>query len=184
MGELLPPDPPLVGSTTALRPFRVGDAAAIAASCRDPDIPRFTMMPADMTVADARRWVERGLEWWPRGVARFAVTVAPSDECVGQVGIQFEPDLRRAEAFYWLDPSVRGRGVATEVLGLVTDWAFRDHGVVRVQLVTHVDNERSQQVAARSGFVREGVLRAWVPIKDDQPDVVMWSRLATDPPPA
>jgi RimJ/RimL family protein N-acetyltransferase len=65
----------------------------------------------------------------------------------------------------------------------VTEWAFRDHDVVRVQLVTHLENEPSQRVARRCGFRREGVLRAWEPVKDDQPDVVMWSRLATDPAP-
>jgi hypothetical protein len=54
--------------------------------------------------------------------------------------------------------------------------------VVRVQLVTHLDNDASQRVAASCGFVREGVLRAWEPVKDDQPDLVMWSRLASDPP--
>ena len=90
MGDLLPPDPPLRGAQVALRPFRVSDAAAISESCRDPDIPRFTMMPEAMTEDQARQWVERGLEWWPRGLARFAVTVPPSDECAGQIGIQFD----------------------------------------------------------------------------------------------
>jgi RimJ/RimL family protein N-acetyltransferase len=112
MGELAPPDPPLTGDRTALRQFRVDDAAAIAESCQDPDIPRFTMMPEAMTEAQARRWVEQGLEWWPHGLARFAVTMPPSDECVGQVGLQFEFAAHRAEAFYWLDRRVRGRGVA------------------------------------------------------------------------
>jgi [ribosomal protein S5]-alanine N-acetyltransferase len=183
VGDLVPPDPPLAGRRVALRPFRVGDAAAIADSCRDPDIPRFTMMPEAMTEDQARQWVERGLEWWPRGLARFAVTVPPSDECVGQIGIQFDFASRRAEAFYWLDRRVRGRGLAVEALDLVTEWAFRDHGIVRVQLVTHLDNERSQRVAELCGFRREGVLRAWEPVKDEQPDVVMWSRLVTDPAP-
>jgi len=181
MGDLVPPDPPLAGVQAALRPFRVGDAAAIAESCRDPDIPRFTMMPEAMTEDQARQWVERGLEWWPRGLARFAVTVPPSDECAGQIGIQFDFAARRAEAFYWLDRRVRGRGIAVEALSLVTEWAFQDYGIVRVQLVTHLDNERSQRVAERCGFSREGVLRAWEPVKDEQPDVVMWSRLVNDP---
>jgi RimJ/RimL family protein N-acetyltransferase len=183
IGDLVPPDPPLVGAQTALRPFRVSDAAAIAKSCREPDIPRFTMMPSAMTEEQARQWVERSLDWWPRGLARFAVTLPPSDECSGQVGIQFDFANRRAEAFYWLDRRARGRGIAVEALGLVTDWAFRDHGIVRVQLATHLDNERSQRVAQRSGFSREGVLRAWEPVKDEQPDVVMWSRLVDDPSP-
>jgi RimJ/RimL family protein N-acetyltransferase len=183
MDVLVPPDPPLAGRQTALRPFRVSDAAAIADSCRDPDIPRFTMMPEAMTEQQARHWVEQGLEWWPRGLARFAVTVPPSDECVGQIGIQFAFASRRAEAFYWLDRRVRGRGIASEALDLVTEWAFRDHGIVRVQLVTHLDNVRSQKVAEHCGFSREGVLRAWEPVKHEQPDVVMWSRLVNDAPP-
>lgn len=183
MGELVPPDPPLAGRQVALRPFRVSDAAAIAESCRDPDIPRFTMMPEAMTKDQARRWVERGLEWWPRGLARLAVMVPPSDKCAGQIGVQFDLNARRAEAFYWLDRRVRGRGLAVEALGLVTEWAFRDFGIVRVQLVTHLDNQRSQRVAERCGFRREGVLRAWEPVKDERPDVVMWSRLVNDPAP-
>ena len=104
-----------------LRPFRVSDAAAIAESCRDPDIPRFTMMPEAMTEAHARQWVERGLERWSRGLARFAVTVPPSDECVGQMGMQFDFATRRAEAFYWLDRRVRGRGIAVEALNVGSD---------------------------------------------------------------
>lgn len=183
MPDLLPPDPPLAGYQIALRPFRVTDAGAIVESCKDPDIPRFTMMPEAMTEDRARQWIEQGLEWWPRGLARFAVTLPPSDECVGQIGIQFEFSARRAQTFYWLDRRVRGRGVASKALNLVTEWAFRDHDIVRVQLVTHLDNEASQRVAMRCGFRREGVLRAWEPVKTEQPDVVMWSRLVTDPAP-
>ena len=135
---------PVGRARVALRPFQVGDAAAIAESCKDPEIPRFTMMPEGLTEERAREWIERGLDWWPRGVARFAVTLPPSAACAGQVGIQYDFPARRAEAFYWLDRRARGRGLASEALNLVTEWAFRDHDVVRVQLVTHLENEPSQ----------------------------------------
>jgi RimJ/RimL family protein N-acetyltransferase len=180
--DVIPPDPPLASERIALRQLRLGDAAAISVACQDPDIPRFTMMPEGVTEAQARVWVERSLEWWPRGVARFAITIPPSDEFVGQIGMQLDRASRRAETFYWLDPTARGQGHAAEALQLVTGWVFGAFDVVRVQLVTHLDNAASQRVAERCGFVREGVLRAWEPVKDDQPDVVMWSRLASDPP--
>jgi RimJ/RimL family protein N-acetyltransferase len=183
MADLDPPDPPLARDGIVLRPFRISDALAIAESCQDPDLARFTMMPDDLTEEQARQWIEQGLQWWPKGVARFAVTHQPDDRCVGQIGIQFDFPARRAEAFYWLDPRARGHGLATGALTLVTDWAFRDHDIVRVQLVTHPDNDASQRVAQRGGFTREGILRAWQPVKHAQPDVVMWSRLATDPTP-
>lgn len=178
--EVVPPDPPLVGERIALRPFQVSDAGAIAQSCQDPDIPRFTMMPDAMTEEQAKQWIERGLEWWPKGVARFAITIPPAVDCVGQIGAQLDLPMRRAEAFYWLDRAVRGAGLAAEALELVTRWALRDFDIVRVQLVTHLDNVSSQRVAECCGFSREGVLRAWEPVKDTQPDVVMYSRLVSD----
>ncbi len=177
MADVAPPDPPLAGPRVALRPFRAGDARAVAAACRDPDIPRFTMMPDGLTEAGAAEWIEQGLAWWRRGVARFAIVMPPGDECVGQIGLQLDLPARRAEAFYWLARAVRGQGVAGEALELVTQWAFRDFDVVRVQLATDLDNTASQRVAERGGFTREGVLRAWEPVKDRQPDVVMFSRV-------
>ena len=180
--SLVPPEPPLSGTRVTLRPFRRGDAAAVAAACSDPEIPRFTMMPADLTEGQAVEWIERGLEWWSRGVARFAIVTGADDVCRGQIGLQLDTASRRAEAFYWLERGARGSGLASEALDLVTRWAFRDLAAVRVQLVTHLDNVASQRVAERTGFVREGVLRAWEPVKDAQPDVVMYSRLAGDHP--
>lgn len=179
MSEFSPPNPPLSGPRVTLRQFRLTDAAAIAISCRDQDIPRFTMMLAGLSEEQARQWIESASAGWPEGVARFAITVPPADECVGQVGIQFDLAMRRAEAFYWLDRRARGAGLATEALELVTQWAFRDFGVVRVQLVTDPENVASQRAAERCGFLREGLLRAWQPIKGNQPDVVMYSRVAS-----
>ena len=180
MPDVAPPDPPLATSRIALRPFAARDAEAVAAACRDPDIPRFTMMAEGLTEAQAAVWIERGRQWWSRGVARFGIVLPPADRCVGQIGIQLDQQARRAEAFYWLDRAVRGQGIACEALELVTQWAFQDFDIVRVQLVTHLDNVASQRVAERCGFTREGVLRGWEPVKDQQPDVVMFARIAGD----
>ncbi len=183
MTQVSPPKPPLTGTRVALRPFTVGDAPAIAAAVLESDIPRFTMTPDAMTEAEACDWIERGLEWWPRGVARFAITRPTDDRCVGQIGVQIDVPMRRAETFYWLTGAARGQGLASQALELVTQWVFRDFDIARLQLATHVDNEASQRLAERCGFTREGILRAWEPVKGEQPDVVMFSRLAGDPPP-
>lgn len=136
-----------------------------------------------MTEDKARAWIERRLELTSKGLHSFAITTPPDVRCIGQVGVYVESSHRRAEAFYWLDRRHRGHGLATEALDVVTRWTYAKHDVVRAHLITHLDNEASQRVAARCGYRREGVLRAWEPIKDDQPDVVVWSRLASDPNP-
>lgn len=183
VAELRPPEDPLTGQRIGLRPFRIDDAADIAESCHDLDISRFTFMPEAMTEAQAREWIERRLELWPQGLCSFAITLPPVDRCVGQIGVHLEDRFNRAETFYWLDRRARGQGIATEALDVVTRWSFDEHDVVRAHLITDLDNPASQRVAEACGYQREGVLRAWEPVKGDQPDVVMLSRLASDPAP-
>ncbi|WP_423981789.1 GNAT family N-acetyltransferase [Ilumatobacter sp.] len=180
----LPSTVSLTGPRVILRPFRIDDASDVALSCQDPDIPRFTFMPEAMTEAQAREWIERRLELWARGLFSFAITMPPDLRFAGQIGVHLEEPFRRAETFYWLDHRVRGQGIAAEALDVVTRWVFDEHQVVRAHLITHLDNHASQRVARQCGYQREGVLRAWEPIQNDQPDVVMWSRLASDPAPA
>lgn len=55
---------------------------------------------------------------------RFAITDTTSDQVLGQIGIAVNAHYRSAEAYYWVLPEQRRRGVASAALGLVADWAF------------------------------------------------------------
>jgi RimJ/RimL family protein N-acetyltransferase len=57
-----------------------------------------------------------------------------------------------AEVMYWLAASARGRGIATEAVVLLCDWAFREINLRRITLKTLRGNVRSQKVAERAGF--------------------------------
>jgi RimJ/RimL family protein N-acetyltransferase len=177
-----PPKPRLQGGGVALRPFQANDAGAVASACRDPDILRFTFMKDGLTKAEASKWIDIGNDWWPKGHPRFAVVDAHDDHLLGQVGLSFYPRQVSGEAYYWVDASERGRGVATRALSLVIDWSF-SKGIERVFLLIHPENNPSNRVAAKLGFTREGVLRSYEPIKSARPDLVSWSLLPSDPRP-
>jgi RimJ/RimL family protein N-acetyltransferase len=162
--------------------FLPSDAAAVASACRDPDILRFTFMKDGLTEAEAGEWIHTRNERWPIGHPLFAVVDADDDHLLGEVGLNFNPRHVSAEAHYWLDASARGRGVASQALGLLIDWGF-SQGIERIFLVVHPENHPSNRLAARLGFTREGVLRSYEPIKGDRPDLVSWSLLPTDPHP-
>ena len=84
---------------------------------------------------------------------------------------------RRGAVGYWLVPAARGRGVATHAVRLIGRWAFEDLELARLELTCAPDNHASQQVAARCGFTREGLLRSHVPFKGGRRDSVMFSLL-------
>jgi RimJ/RimL family protein N-acetyltransferase len=63
----------------------------------------------------------------------------------------------------------------------MTGWAFDELDVLRIELRISIDNEPSKRVAARCGYVREGVLRS-LPFKQGlREDTEIWSRLPGDP---
>ena len=176
------PDPPLRTPDLVLRAFRVEDAPSIVAACKDPDISRFTFMKEGLTEDEATEWIERGNESWSAGHLRFAIVDRVDDRLLGQIGAAVNEQHRSAEAFYWVAPGARRRGVASSALALIADWVFAN-GVERLWLLVHPENDASSRVAKRCGFVREGVLRAFEPFKGGRPDLVSWSLLPGDPRP-
>jgi RimJ/RimL family protein N-acetyltransferase len=101
------------------------------------------------------------------------------------VGLGLAPEIVRdageLELGYIVASGARGRGVATGILRLLTDWAFETTGAERAFLIIDVENAASQRVAERCGYRHEGDMRS-IHLKDDRRiDAGLWSRLPTDP---
>jgi len=77
-------------------------------------------------------------------------------------------------------PAARGRGVATEALRLLADWALDTLGLGRLQVFVATENVAALRLAQRAGFRREGVLRAYWDAGAERLDAVVLSRLPTD----
>ena len=83
----------------------------------------------------------------------------------------------RAGIGFWLTPEARGCGAATHTVRLLAGWAFSLWGLQRIELTCGPDNDSSQRVAGRCGFVREGVLRSHLAFKGGRRDSVIFSLL-------
>ncbi len=90
-------------------------------------------------------------------------------------------DQKTGELAYLVAPSARGRGLAWRAVRLLGDWAFTELGLTRLQVRIAVDNEASHAVARRAGYEREGLMRAGFVHRGTPIDVVLYSRLPTDP---
>jgi RimJ/RimL family protein N-acetyltransferase len=113
--------------------------------------------------------------------ATLTILEPESDICRGQVNVhKFEWEHARAELGIWLAPQVRGRGMGSAALRLVSEWVMRACGIERVQLTTEPDNERMLAAARSAGFVREGILRGYVRYRGRREDSVMLSLLASE----
>jgi RimJ/RimL family protein N-acetyltransferase len=181
MAELQFPNPPLADEVVLLRAWQAEDVPTKVMRFADPSIQRFSWSKTTpYTEEDAHSFFAYQEEARCRGEELNFAFAEPGDpEAVLGGGSLHAIDLEqgRAAVGYWLAPSSRGRGVATHATRLMARWAFDVLGVARLELTCAPDNERSRLVAARCGFVREGVLRSHMPFKGGRRDTVMFSLL-------
>jgi RimJ/RimL family protein N-acetyltransferase len=167
-----------------LRRFTVGHLDHVADLIADPEILRHTRIPEPPGDDFAPEWLARYEQGRIDGT-REAFAIHGDDG--GFLGLALAPVIdregREAELGYMVASHARGRGVATEALGMLTTWAFEELGAQRVALLIDVLNHASLRVAERCGYVREGLLRSVHHKQGIRIDVTVWSRLPSDPAP-
>ena len=150
------PDPPLSDGVVTLRLPEGRDFAAIERGIADPDV----IHSFGHSTLTAEQLLELNRRRWDEGVgATFAICDAAND-CVGHVSVNLA-DALRGSIGYWLLPEARGKGLATRAVRLLSRWALRDLALARLGLSAEPWNFRSQRVAERTGFRREGILRSY-----------------------
>jgi RimJ/RimL family protein N-acetyltransferase len=164
-----------------LVPLSEEHLAAVEAMLDDPDNLRFTRIPEPVPSGFARTWLERYEEARGDGSREAFAIVGDGGEFLGlALAPRIDREARTAELGYVVAPAARGRGVATEALRQLTEWAFEELGMLRLELMINVENDGSKKVAERCGYAREGVLRSLHFKQDRWEDTEIWSRLATD----
>jgi RimJ/RimL family protein N-acetyltransferase len=162
--------------------FDQSHLADFAALLADPDVVRFTRLPVSPPPDYAETWFaayEAGRRDGTREA--FAIVEAETREFVG-IGVapKIDPEARTLELGYIVAPAWRGRGIATQALGLLTRWGFEEAGALRSELYISLANEGSKVVAARCGYVRDGILRSAYFKDGAREDTEVWSRLPSD----
>ena len=156
----------LTDGVVTLRPPRADDAGWIVESCRDPEIQRWLpAMPSPYERSDAEWWLGMCARALAEGTAvPFVITDARKGDRLGVIDLRLGSP---ADVGYWAAPAGRGLGAVTRALRLVASYGF-DRGLDRIELFTLPDNVRSQAVALRAGFLRDGDAPGRIPTRDGE----------------
>ncbi|MDA1279851.1 MAG: GNAT family N-acetyltransferase [Chloroflexi bacterium] len=84
---------------------------------------------------------------------------------------------------YWLGDQFTGRGLMTESLRAVTDWAFTELGLTRLEIQSSIENRASCGVPERLGIGRESIRRQSNVINGTAHDMASYVALADNWPP-
>ena len=150
----------------------------------DPEVLRYTRIEEPPPDGFARSWIA-AYEAGRRDGTREGFAAVDRDG--GFLGLGLAPEIDREagelELGYIVAAHARGRGAATQILRLLTRWAFDDVQAQRAYLIIDVENAASARVAERCGYRLEGIMRSIHVKQGRRTDAGLWSRLPGDPSP-
>lgn len=138
------------------------DVDRITDICQDPEILRWTTMPAPYEREYAQTFVNDNVPrgWETEKELTWAIRDPESRRVLGMIGLEFRGD-GAAEVGFWVAPDARGRKVASRALRLVAEYGFDDEGLALTNLRWRamVGNWASRRVAWACGFRLDGTVR-------------------------
>ena len=141
--------------------LEAGDQAAIIEFANDRDIYDNTLrVPYPYSKTDADAFIDIATKPTTKHghPTHFAIR-GDDDRLIGVCGMDGLVYGHRAEIGYWLGKPYRGRGIMTEVVRSVCEFAFDEWQLVRIAAYVFVQNPASARVLEKAGFTLEGILR-------------------------
>jgi [ribosomal protein S5]-alanine N-acetyltransferase len=146
-----------------LRPIMREDAGPIFdAYAQDAEVTRYLIWRPHTNRSETESYVVDCIEAPPHVTRTYVLVDRGADEGVRGAFALRRVGLHRLDVGYVLARAWWGRGLMTEVLKDVADWALSEPSVFRIGAYCDIDNVASARVMEKAGLVREGLHRRWL----------------------
>ena len=140
-----------------LRPWRAEDAESLAFHANNPNIACNLRdgFPSPYTLENARQWLQISMN----DERNFLFVIDVAGNAVGGIGIIPKDDVYRlsAEIGYWLSEDYWNRGIMTEAVTALVNWAFKHLQTIRIYAGIFEKNKKSMKVLEKAGFRLEAI---------------------------
>jgi len=152
----------LKGKGFILRKWRTADAAGLYKQADNTKIAAnlYDRFPSPYTLGDAEFFINLKKDEDP--ATSFVIEI--EGRLAGTIGVEFRNDvfLRSPLIGYWLGEEFWGRGIMSEALELITNYAFEIFDIICLQAGVFSSNPASMRVLEKAGYVKQGVLKGVV----------------------
>jgi RimJ/RimL family protein N-acetyltransferase len=164
-GSVLPRGEGLETVRLTIRRFERSDVDPFLTYRNDPEVAKYQSWESctKQEAIDLVREMEATDPGTPGEWFQFAIEFKQTATLIGDCGLKTEADGRQAEIGFTFSRAYQGRGLASEAVARLLDYAFGGLGLHRVYAITDQENVRSVALLERLGMRREGefVENAW-----------------------
>lgn len=139
-------------SRLRLRPFMMEDASELFRYASDTEFSKYLNYDAPNSKDDAIDFLRMVLAG-EMGTNLWAITLAEEPKVIGAVQFDVESS-DSASLHYEVARWLWGRGIASEAVAAILDWAKKIHPKIRkIQADTHIKNLASRRILEKFGFM-------------------------------
>jgi ribosomal-protein-serine acetyltransferase len=132
------------------------------------------------TVDAAREFLRQCLDSFAKGNG-VELGLWVEGELAGGIGLgNIQAESRSGMIGYWLGAAYQGRGLMTDAVRVLLDYAFGERKLNRVEITCPHDNTPSRHIPERLGFREEGTRRQSIWVHDRPHDEVIYGLLAAE----
>jgi len=178
---------PIITPRLILRPPQIGDGEIV----NEAILESFTVLNEFMSWAKEKPSVEESEELARQAVANWILKNndepylplfmfdKETNQFIGGTGYHhYDWDVPSIETGYWIRNSCAGKGLMTEAVNAITQYAFKQLGVKRITITCDIDNIRSKKISERLGFSLEATLKGnrRKPVTNEITDTLIYTR--------
>lgn len=148
------PFPVLKTERLVLRQLMMDDAEGIFLLRSDGEVNKYLARKPAQAIDDAKDFITRINENSSKNNSVYwAISLNDSNRLIGTICLySFSDDHSKCEIGYELLPEFQGRGIMSETLQKVIDYAFNVIEVQRVEAFFHRDNHKTQKLLEKFSF--------------------------------
>lgn len=148
-------------SRFTIRPFKLSDATDLTRNINNPKVARYTTsIPHPYKLQDAENWLKKQVKVYGMKEPENIVWAIEVDgEVVGAIGIHKIVFGHKAELGAWIAQKHWNKGIMTQVIKIITTFAFKAFKLKRIYARIFMPNLGSKAVAEKNGFKLEGIMK-------------------------
>lgn len=165
-----------------LRALTMRDAADVYSYSKDPEVARYVLWDAHVSIAQTRSYLRFILRQYRNGEpASYGIVLKETGKVIGTIGFMWLNDENRsAEIGYSLSRAYWNQGLMTECLHAILDLGFRTLRLNRIEAQHDTRNPASGRVMQHCGMTLEGTLRQRIYNKGRYVDVDVYAIVLSD----
>ncbi|MDO8509108.1 MAG: GNAT family protein [Nanoarchaeota archaeon] len=155
------------------------EAKDLAENGNEKSMPYFTWyIPYPFTENNAKKIIK---EFWldeKKGNVGFSIRLKEENKVIGIIDIySIKKEHKKAKIGYWIGKKYRGKGLASEAVRAVINYAFNNLKLDKLSADTLVDNEASNILLKKVGFREVGIMQKERIIDGKAIDCYLWEIL-------